>query len=52
MQRAGLTGAFAIGLAMTRYVLANPPVASLSREELCRWAVPVTRQLLTVPAAS
>lgn len=52
VQRAGLTGAFAIGLAMTRYVLANPPVASLSREELCRWAVPVTRQLLTVPAAS
>lgn len=50
VQRAGLTGAFVIGLAMTRYVLANPPVANLSREELCRWAAPVIRQLLTGPA--
>ena len=38
VRRAGLTGAFVIGLAMTRYVLVNPPVANLSREELCRWA--------------
>lgn len=52
VQRAGLTGAFVIGLAMTRYVLVNPPVANLSREELCRWAAPVIRQLLTGPAAS
>ena len=51
VQRAGLTGAFVIGLAMTRYVLVNPPVANLSREELCRWAAPVIRQLLTGPAA-
>jgi len=50
-QRAGLTGAFVIGLAMTRYVLVNPPVANLSRDELCRWAAPVIRQLLTGPAA-
>jgi hypothetical protein len=28
----------------------NPPVANLSREELCRWAAPVIRQLLTGPA--
>jgi hypothetical protein len=52
VQRAGLTGAFVIGLALTRYVLVNPPVANLSREELCRWAAPVIRQLLTGPAAS
>ncbi len=51
VQRAGLTGAFVIGLAMTRYVLVNPPIANLSREELCRWAAPVIRQLLTGPAA-
>jgi AcrR family transcriptional regulator len=51
VQRAGLTGAFVIGLAMTRYVLVNPPVANLSREELCRWAAPVVRQLLTGPPA-
>jgi AcrR family transcriptional regulator len=51
VQRAGLTGAFVIGLAMTRYVLMNPPVANLSRDELCRWAAPVIRQLLTGPAA-
>ncbi|MBV8863117.1 MAG: TetR family transcriptional regulator, partial [Mycobacterium sp.] len=51
VQRAGLTGAFVIGLAMTRYVLVNPPVANLSREELCHWAAPVIRQLLTGPAA-
>jgi AcrR family transcriptional regulator len=49
--RAGLTGAFVIGLAITRYVLVNPPVANLRREELCRWAVPVIRQLLTGPVA-
>jgi hypothetical protein len=39
-------GAFIIGLATTRYVLANPPVANLSRDELSRWAGPVIRQLL------
>src|SRR6201990_280482 len=50
VQRAGLTGAFVIGLAMTRYVLVNPPVAQLSRGELCRWAAPVVPQLLTWPA--
>jgi hypothetical protein len=43
-------GAFVIGLAITRYVLVNPPVASLSREELSRWAAPVIKQLLVGPA--
>jgi AcrR family transcriptional regulator len=51
-QRIGLMGAFIIGLATTRYVLANPPVANLSRDELIRWATPVIRQLLVEPAPS
>jgi AcrR family transcriptional regulator len=49
-QRIGLMGAFIIGLATTRYVLANPPVADISRDELSRWATPVIRQLLVGPA--
>ena len=39
--RIALTDAFVIGLATTRSVLADPPVADLSREELSRWAGPV-----------
>ena len=50
VQRIGLMGAFVIGLATTRYVLVNPPVANLSRDELSRWAAPVIRQLLVGPA--
>jgi AcrR family transcriptional regulator len=50
MQRAGLMGAFIIGLATTRYVLSNPAVAQLSHEELILWAGPVIRQLLVGPA--
>ena len=49
-QRAGLMGAFIIGLASTRYVLANPAVANLSHHELIAWASPVIQQLLTGPA--
>jgi AcrR family transcriptional regulator len=45
-QRAGLVGAFVIGLATTRYVLRNPSVADLGRDELIAWAAPVVRQLL------
>jgi AcrR family transcriptional regulator len=51
-QRIALTDAFVIGLAMTRSVLANPPMAGLSREELSDWAGPVFRQLLVGPAPS
>ena len=50
VQRMGLMVAFVIGLATTRYVLENPPIATLSREELTRWAAPVIRQLLVGPA--
>jgi AcrR family transcriptional regulator len=49
-KRVALTDAFVIGLAMTRTVLANTPVANLSRDELSRWAGPVFQQLLTGPA--
>jgi len=52
VQRIGLMGAFVIGLATTRYVLVNPPIANLSRDELSRWANPVIRQLLVGPAPS
>jgi AcrR family transcriptional regulator len=45
-QRAGLMGAFVIGLATTRYVLINPAVADLGHDELIAWARPVIRQLL------
>lgn len=47
--RIALTDAFVIGLAMTRSVLANPPITSLSREELSRWAGPIFEQLLVGP---
>jgi len=50
-ERVGLMGAFIIGLATTRYVLANPAVAGLGHDELIRWAGPVIRQLLVGPAA-
>jgi tetracycline repressor-like protein len=36
VQRIGLMGAFVIGLAIARYVLVNPPIAGLDREELSR----------------
>lgn len=50
VQRIAMMGAFVIGLAITRYVLVNPPLAGLSRDELSRWASPVIRQLLVGPA--
>lgn len=48
-QRAGLMGALVIGLATTRYVLANPAVANLSQQELISWTRPLIRQLLVGP---
>ena len=48
--RIAVTDAFVIGLAMTRSVLPDLPVAELSRDELSRWAGPVFRQLLVGPA--
>ena len=52
IQRIGLMGAFVVGLAITRYVLVNPPIANFSRDELSRWASPVIRQLLVGPVPS
>src|ERR1700712_2529179 len=49
-QRAGLMGAFIIGLATTRYVLGNPAVVDLSHHELIRWAGPGLRQSPAGPA--
>jgi AcrR family transcriptional regulator len=51
-QRIAVTDAFVIGLAATRSILANPPVADLSREELSQWAAPIFRQLLVGAAPS
>jgi AcrR family transcriptional regulator len=50
VQRAGLMGAFVVGLATARYVLNNPSVADLGHDELIAWARPVIRQLLVGPA--
>jgi AcrR family transcriptional regulator len=52
VQRIGLVGAFVIGIATTRYVLLNPPIAGLSREDLSRWAAPVIGRLLVGEAPS
>lgn len=49
-QRAGLFGAFVIGLATTRYALANPAVALLGHDELTGWIAPVVERLLVGPA--
>jgi AcrR family transcriptional regulator len=49
-ERAGLVGAFIIGLATTRYALASPALTAMSREQMTAWATPVLAQLLTGPA--
>ena len=48
-ERAALMGAFVIGLATTRYVLATPAIAEMSHDELIQWASPVIHQLLVGP---
>lgn len=52
LERIGVMGAFVIGLATTRYILVNRPVANLSRDEVTRWAAPVIADLLVGPAPS
>lgn len=49
-ERAGLVGAFIIGLATTRYALAAPGLAAMDRDQIIAWATPVVDQLLTGPA--
>jgi AcrR family transcriptional regulator len=49
-ERAGLVGAFIIGLATTRYALVAPGVAAMGQGQITAWATPVVEQLLTGPA--
>jgi AcrR family transcriptional regulator len=49
-ERAGLVGAFIIGLAAARYALTVPGLTAMDREQLTAWAAPVIEQLLTGPA--
>lgn len=50
LERAGVLGALVIGLATTRYVLANPAVANLGHDELVNWTRPLIKQILVGPA--
>jgi AcrR family transcriptional regulator len=45
--RAGLVSSQMLGLALTRYVLRLPPVATMSRDELVRWVGPTLQRYLT-----
>ena len=45
--RAGLVSSQMLGLALTRYVLRLPPVATMTREELVRWVGPTLQRYLT-----
>ena len=49
-ERAGLVGAFVVGLAATRYALGVPALSVLGRDQLAAWAGPVIEHLLTGPA--
>ncbi len=50
--RAGLVASQMIGLAMTRYVLALPPMAQMPRDDVVRWIAPVLQRYLSRPAPS
>jgi AcrR family transcriptional regulator len=52
LERAGLVGAFIIGLATARYALASPGLVIMDRTQLIAWAAPVIERLLTGPAPS
>jgi AcrR family transcriptional regulator len=47
--RAGLAASQILGLALCRYVLAFPPVAALSTEDLVGWLGPTLQRYLTAP---
>ena len=47
VERAGLLGSLVLGLAMTRYVLINPAMADMDRDEMVAWVTPLVRQALT-----
>ncbi|HEX7745423.1 MAG TPA: TetR family transcriptional regulator [Micromonosporaceae bacterium] len=44
--RAGLVASQILGLALTRYVLRLPPVATLGREDLITWIAPTVQRYL------
>lgn len=46
-QRAGVLGSLVLGTAMSRYVLRNPAMAAMSRQELTNWIAPLLSQTLT-----
>jgi AcrR family transcriptional regulator len=45
--RAGLVASQVLGVALTRYVLRLPPMATMSREELVRWIGPTLQRYMT-----
>ena len=47
--RAGLVASQMLGLALTRYVLRLPPIATMSRAELIGWVGPTLQRYLTGP---
>ena len=50
VERAGLLGSLVLGLALSRYVLGNPAIADMDRDEVVAWVTPLLRQALTGPA--
>lgn len=46
-RRAGLVAAQILGMALCRYVLRLPPVASMTRDEVIAWLAPTVQRYLT-----
>ncbi|HEX6446114.1 MAG TPA: TetR family transcriptional regulator [Streptosporangiales bacterium] len=47
VRRAGLVAAQILGMALCRYILRLPPVASMSRDEVIAWLAPTVQRYLT-----
>jgi AcrR family transcriptional regulator len=50
LERAGLLGSLVLGLAMARYIVATPTMATMERDELVAWVAPLLSEILTGPA--
>lgn len=50
LERAGLLGSLVLGIAVSRYVLENPAMTAMSREQLVAWSAPLLTHALTGPA--
>ncbi|OZF33277.1 TetR family transcriptional regulator [Rhodococcus sp. 14-2496-1d] len=48
-ERAALVGTQVLGLVFARYILAVPPLAEMTHEQLVRWVGPTLRRYLTEP---